>query len=173
MVGQDSVTVHILRRMKVSKQIMRGCAIVALITSGIFLGACTPNDETDKSSAPTASGTPQAGNSATNAAYGYGGAVDGRSCEAVSGWVLKSIDPHADVKVELYVDDKLVETAPAKTLRPDLKAKNIGTGEYGFSLTIPPTFKDGNVHTVSVKVAGSDYIVPIIPGVNATVNCKP
>ena len=90
----------------------------------------------------------------------------------VRGWVWNGTDPKAEIKVELYVDDKLVETIPARTLRPDLKSKNIGSGEYGFSFKIPSSYKDGNVHRANVKVAGSDYTVPNSQGVYQAFTCK-
>jgi hypothetical protein len=88
----------------------------------------------------------------------YPGAVDRRDCEAVAGWIIDSKNPKADTKVEVYIDDKLVSTIPAKTLRPDLTKWS--SGLHGFSFKIPASYKDGKPHRFKVKVAGSDYVVP-------------
>jgi hypothetical protein len=101
----------------------------------------------------------------------YYGAVDRRDCETVGGWVMTSADPEADIKVELYIDDKLAETLPAQNLRPDL-ANKFGTGRYGFSFKIPATYKDKRPHLVNVKVAGSDHSVPFYQGVSSSFECK-
>lgn len=101
----------------------------------------------------------------------YYGAVDKRDCETVEGWVMNKADTEADIKVDLYVDDKLAETVPAKTLRSDLIGK-LGTGRYGFSFKIPPAFKDERPHLINVKVAGSSYGVPFYQGVSQNLECK-
>jgi hypothetical protein len=106
-----------------------------------------------------------------SAALPYSGAVDRRDCEAVAGWVMNTANPNADLKVELYVDDKLAETLPASNLRPDL-ANSVGTGRYGFSFKVPAAYKDGRPHTARVKVAGGDYLVPFYLGVFPAFECK-
>lgn len=74
---------------------------------------------------------------------------------------MSSKDANADIKVELYLDDKLIETQPAKVLRPDLAGK-FGSGKYGFSFKMPAEYKDGKPHTAKVKVAGSDHDIPFL-----------
>lgn len=103
-------------------------------------------------------------------ALDYDGVVDRRDCETVGGWVMKTADPEADIKVELYIDDKLAETVPAKNLRPDL---NAGTGRYGFSFKLPAAYKDDWPHKADVRVAGSEYRVPFYDGVFSGFECKP
>lgn len=80
--------------------------------------------------------------------------------------------PEADIKVELYIDDKLAETLPAQNLRPDL-ANKVGTGRYGFSFKIPSAYKDERPHLVNVKVDGSEYVVSFLQGVFPNLECKP
>jgi hypothetical protein len=156
----------------VSKTLKRFCAIVALITSSVFLGACTPDDKEDETSLPAAPPSPRAANS-PNKTSTYYGAIDYRDCDFVKGWVFNGANPTEDINVALYIDDKLIETVPAKTLRPDVKAQNHGTGEYGYSFKIPANFKDEVPHTVSVKTVGSDYTLLIPKTIYATASCKP
>lgn len=146
-----------------SKKIMQFCAIVAIITGSVFLGACTPVDPADGPSKPAATPTSQVANSPASTYYG---AIDYRDCEVVKGWVFNTANPTEDINVALYVDDKLIETVPAKTLRPDVKARNHGTGKYGYSFTIPSKFKDGVPHKVNAKTVGSDYTLINIPNMS-------
>jgi hypothetical protein len=102
----------------------------------------------------------------------YYGVVDRRDCKEVAGWVMKTADPNASVKVELYIDDKLVDTLPAHNLRPDLRGKG-GTGRYGFSFEIPAAYKDERSHRADVKILGSENQVRFFEGVFSTFECKP
>jgi len=150
----------------VSKQIMRGCAIVALITSGILVAACNPD-----ASAPPPAATPAAATSnptgpPNKPGNTYYGAIDTRGCDTVAGWVYNSVNPKEEINVALYIDDKQIEVAPARTLREDVKAQGIATGEYGFSFKLPDSFKDGKPHTISAKTVGSDYTLINIPNVS-------
>ena len=88
----------------------------------------------------------------------YPGAVDKKDCEVVGGWVIDSKNAAAQLNVEFYVDDKLIDTAPATSLRPDLTSW--GNGLHGFSFKIPAAYKDGKPHSTRINVAGTDYKVP-------------
>ena len=148
------------------------CILTALAASGLLLIACTP----DGDSYPVPGGNNAAGanvaNSSPAAALPYYGVVDRRDCESVGGWVMHTADPDADLQAELYIDGKLAEIIPARTLRPDL-ANKVGTGRYGFGFKIPSAYKDGRPHLAEVKVAGSGYAVPFFEGVFSTFECQP
>ena len=139
--------------------------VVALMTVGLLLASCSPTDPNaaapnSSSPAPAASSAPSTSSPSTQSMFSgpYPGAVDKRDCEALGGWVIDSKNPKAETKVEIYIDDKLVGTIPAKTLRPDLT--NWSSGLHGFSFKIPAVYKDGKSHSIKVKVAGSDHVVP-------------
>jgi hypothetical protein len=139
--------------------------------SGIMLVACGNDNQSGTASNSPEVQAPQTtnANSSKSAASPFSGAVDFRDCNDVKGWVWNGAQPDANLKTELYVDGKLVDTAQASNPRPDLK---FGTGKYGFALKIPASFKDGNQHSVSVRVATTDYVVPIATGVFAAAACK-
>jgi len=101
--------------------------------------------------------------------YGF---VDRRDCEAIGGWVMSPADPGAEIKVSLYIDDQLVETQSANTLRPDLVGR-VGTGRYGFTFKLPSVYRDSKTHTGMVKVADSDYFVPFLENVYSGFECQP
>lgn len=154
------------------KQLGRFCILMSLVTNACFLFACTQGG----SSYPVPDGNTNA-SSTTNSSNAappapYYGVVDRRDCETIGGWVMNTTDPKADIKVELYVEGKLVETLSARNLRPDL-ANKMGTGHYGFSFKIPSAYKDDRPYLATVKVAGSEYTVPLFEGVFSTFQCKP
>jgi hypothetical protein len=61
------------------------------------------------------------------------------------------------LRVDIYNGEKVVATVVADKFRDDLYAANKGNGRHGFSLPLPDVFKDGQPHSVSVKVSGTDY----------------
>ena len=145
----------------------RGFAfLIVLAMAGSLMPACTqsnsPTPPTNTSSSPRDSASPPP----------YSGVVDRRDCETVAGWIVTNANTSAEVHVELYIDDKLVETLPANNLRPDLVGK-MGSGRYGFSFKIPSAYKDAKSHLASVRVAGSNYRVLFLQGVLADFYCKP
>jgi hypothetical protein len=146
--------------------------LVALVTVCLLLTACSQPDTNSAgpgSSSPVpGANNPPAASSPTVAVNvpppPYQGAVDFRDCEAVGGWVVAK-NSQAETKVEFYIDDKLIDSAPATKLRPDLTSW--GTGRHGFSFKMPAAYKDGKPHTVKIKVVGSDFVVPFfsaLPG---------
>jgi hypothetical protein len=139
--------------------------LIALVTVAPFLTACTDSGTgpsvPGSSPAPTAN-TPSVASSptATSGQPPYPGTVDKKDCDSVGGWVISGKDSTIPVKVEFYIDGKLIESATATSLRQDLTSW--GTGRHGFTFKIPAAYKDGNPHTCKVKVAGADYEVPFI-----------
>ena len=122
--------------------------------------------------APGVNRSLKATNSPANPALPYYGAIDRVDCAGVGGWVWKTTDPAADIKVEFYIDDQLVETQPARNVRPDLTDK-VGTGRYGFSFTVPLVYKDAKPHAPAIKVAGTDFFVPFFEPVWPAIECEP
>jgi hypothetical protein len=104
-------------------------------------------------------GHPEEGDSTSaNIGTQYPGAVDKKDCEVAGGWVIDSKNAAGQLNVEFYIDDKLIGTTPATSLRPDLTSW--GNGLHGFSFKIPAGYKDGKPHSTRIKVAGTDYEVP-------------
>ena len=146
--------------------------LIALVTVGPLLTACSLGDGNSATPpAAPASNAPAANTPVAVATVKppYPGAVDRKDCEAVGGWVINGKDSSAEIKVELYIDDKLIETLPATSLRPDLTSW--GNGLHGFAFKTPAAAKDGKPHTIKVKVAGSDYQVPFFQH-TPTLECK-
>lgn len=143
--------------------------LIALVAVAPMLTGCSETGTNSTAPATTSTApTPASSNAvpgsspaaAPNAKPSYTGAVDKKDCEIVGGWVKSNTDATANVRVELYIDDKLIETQPATTLRKDLTSW--GTGLHGFTFKIPASYKDGKPHQTKVKVAGANHEVPFI-----------
>lgn len=149
--------------------------LVALVAVAPFLTACSDggtNSSVPGSTPPPPASSPSGASSpvVTNASPPYPGSVDKIGCDSVGGWVVDGKDSTIPVKVEFYIDGKLIESAPATSLRQDLTSW--GTGRHGFSFKVPATYKDGSSHTCKVKVAGSDYAIPFIQNASGIL-CPP
>lgn len=154
-----------------TKCLARICALALLLGSSMFMLSCSGNNNDNGNvSKVTANANPSPVATAAAKPPNYSGAVDTVNCTAISGWVWNSANASEDIKADFYVDGKLVGTVPAKNPRPDLKG--IGTGNYGFGLPVPPELKDGNPHTVNVKVAGSDYNIKVWEKIQPTFTCR-
>ena len=146
--------------------------LVALVTVAPFLTACSESG-TNSSGPVSTAPTPASASSpavSTNVKPAYPGLVDSKDCESVGGWVISGKDSTIPVKVEFYIDGKLIESATATILRQDLTSW--GTGRHGFTFNIPAAYKDGSPHTCKIKVAGSDYEVPFIENTTGII-CPP
>jgi glycosyltransferase involved in cell wall biosynthesis len=80
---------------------------------------------------------------------GYCDLVDGH----VRGWVWQPSDPHHSVDVSIFVDGKFLARTTASSARQDLRAAGIGSGSYGFSVSLPKQLRDGTPRNVDVVVA--------------------
>jgi hypothetical protein len=68
----------------------------------------------------------------------FKGWVDSATAVAVKGWVISKDAPLQPVEVELYIDNRLVETRLADYPRPDLKAGVLAEGDkVGFMFLTP------------------------------------
>jgi hypothetical protein len=85
------------------------------------------------------------------------GSIDQINSEYISGWARLKERPDETVNVEIYVDDRLVETAVAEDYRADLHELRIGTGRHGFTIPTPPALKDGQRHIVVGRIVGTNY----------------
>jgi membrane protein involved in D-alanine export len=98
-----------------------------------------------------------AGPNPGNMPASYEGTLDSIDADAIQGWVWDQDQPDVPLRVDIYDGEKVVVTVVADKFRDDLYAANKGNGRHGFSLPLPAVFKDGQPHSVSVKVSGTDY----------------
>ncbi len=91
-----------------------------------------------------------------NAPAAYRGSLDGISGDYIIGWAWDPDHPNDAVMVALYDGDSLLGTVKAETARKDLADSRIGTGKYGFALTIPKELRDGKAHQLHARLKGTN-----------------
>ncbi|GAB3924999.1 hypothetical protein GCM10028804_26120 [Larkinella terrae] len=91
---------------------------------------------------------------------GYLGGID---CNSLRGWAWNRNKPNTAVYVEILDGPTVISTAIADDFRQDLKNAGKGNGLHGFTFVIPETLKDNALHTISVRVPGTDFILKDTP----------
>ncbi|MGV3531413.1 MAG: MBOAT family O-acyltransferase, partial [Chthoniobacteraceae bacterium] len=91
-------------------------------------------------------------------------------CESVSGWAWDSATPNKPLVVDIYVDGTLAETFVADQFREELKDRGFGDARHGFEWKIPDWIKDGNPHSIGLRVTESGRV---LRGTPAVINCEP
>jgi hypothetical protein len=90
------------------------------------------------------------------AAGTVGGSLELVDEDKISGWAWDSRNPSIRVAVAVYVDDVYAGWAKADKRREDLVKAGIGDGRHAYLIRSPDILKDGNSHSVSIRVAGVD-----------------
>jgi hypothetical protein len=84
----------------------------------------------------------------------YQGNVDIVSCNTVSGWAWNNTQPNTPASVGIYDGATLLTTASANQFRQDLLNAGIGNGFHAFSVPTPASLRDGQSHSVWIKILG-------------------
>jgi len=82
--------------------------------------------------------------------------VDTLTADNISGWVRSRMNTEKPVKIRLYIDGYLVESAMADNYRADLENTLMGSGRWGFSMPLPIQIQDGSVHIVEIYAATAE-----------------
>lgn len=83
------------------------------------------------------------------------GFFDSADCNALVGWAADKNSLNQSISVDIYDGATLIATVPANQSRPDVGAFLSDNGLHGFSIATPASLKDGAIHSVSVKFAGT------------------
>jgi glycosyltransferase involved in cell wall biosynthesis len=89
----------------------------------------------------------------------YEGCADG----SIIGWAVDKSVPNIAVQVELVIDGEVISCVPASQFRQDLADRAVGTGRYGFRVTVPPQFRDGQLHRLILRIAGHGHVLNNCP----------
>ena len=100
----------------------------------------------------------------------YEGFFDYADCGYLAGWVYDRNSPNAHLTIELLDGSTVVTSAQAANFRQDLLNDGKGNGEHGFGFGFPASLKNGQAHSLSIRVAGSSYMLNNSP---RTVTCSP
>jgi Metallo-peptidase family M12B Reprolysin-like len=88
------------------------------------------------------------------------GRHDGQGCNAIEGWAWDGNDKNGTVNVDIYDGTTLIGTVACTLYRQDL-ADNIGSPYHGFIFHTPPSLRDGQPHTITVKFSGTNTNLPL------------
>jgi hypothetical protein len=100
----------------------------------------------------------------------YAGNFEAASCTTLKGWVWDKNYPNNVATVELVEGTTVLLTATANVFRQDLVNAGIGTGKYGFTMTLPASLKNNVAHKLSVRVKNGNFTLSNSP---RTVTCSP
>jgi hypothetical protein len=117
----------------------------------------SPLAETISTLVPTPTAPDPAGTAAASPHTGtYKGFLESANRTTIEGWAFDEGRPDVTVQVILFDGDTRIGVAAADRFRPDLLAAGIGDGNHAFRFSTPPSLKDGEVHTISAKIADAD-----------------
>jgi hypothetical protein len=98
------------------------------------------------------------------------GSLDEVNNEMIAGWAWDKDQPNSSIQVDIYDGVNLLATVPAFHFRKDLLDAGIGNGRHSFGFDIPLRLKDGKVHTIWVKINGTNTDLDRCP---KTITLKP
>jgi glycosyltransferase involved in cell wall biosynthesis len=78
---------------------------------------------------------------------------------AVRGWVWAPDHPDHQVDVSVFIDGRFLARTTAGVIREDLRAANIGTGAYGFSIWVPAQLRSGAPHDLEVMATETGVLL--------------
>lgn len=85
------------------------------------------------------------------------------NCSVISGWAWDAKQPAAPVSVDICDNRRLLASVLAKEFRQELLDTGHGDGNHGFSLPTPDELRDGNEHTISVHITGTNVFLSNTP----------
>ncbi|MGA0555774.1 putative Ig domain-containing protein [Larkinella sp. VNQ87] len=101
----------------------------------------------------------------------FEGYLDTYNCEGdIWGWVWDKNLPNTPMPIEVLDGMNVIATFNADVYRPDVAAAKKGNGVHGFQYIIPASLKDGQPHTISMRIENSDYYLKGSPRV---LTCPP
>ena len=93
----------------------------------------------------------------------FEGSFDKLGGVSLGGWAWDAARPNVAIKVEIYDAVRLLATVTAEGFRADLKCVGKGNGKHAFHYLLPLTLRDGRLHTISVRYAGTASELPGSP----------
>ncbi len=95
----------------------------------------------------------------------YRGYLDVADCNTVAGWAFDNNRNQQSVSVDVYLNGQKAATVLANQNRPDVaNAYGIsGYSQYGFSWSIPASYKNGSALNISVRYIGTSTDVSVSP----------
>ena len=98
---------------------------------------------------------------------GYEGALDRMTCARISGWTRDTTEPDRTIDVDVYDGSTLIATVAAGALRDTSSDRDRG---HGFEYIPSAALADGQPHSISVHIAGTNVALRNAPQV---LTCRP
>lgn len=93
----------------------------------------------------------------------YDGVHYDANCQRILGCAWDSNRPNDAVKVEIYDNDAVIATVTANQFRQELLDLSLGNGKHGFTFDVTPQMRDGKLHVISIRVAGTQIYLQNTP----------
>lgn len=78
---------------------------------------------------------------------------------SIRGWIWAPEHPDHQVDVSVFVDGRFLARTTASVMREDLRAANVGTGAYGFSVWVPSQLRSGEPHDIEVMATEAGVLL--------------
>ena len=114
----------------------------------LILVACGSEDEPTRQAGPA--------RVASDTLVRTEGVLGAVTAERIAGWAWDMDKPDESISVDIYDGTTLLATIPADRFRQGLLDKKKGNGRHGFAYKVPATLRDGQPHTIHVKISGAE-----------------
>ncbi|HEY7831200.1 MAG TPA: methyltransferase [Solirubrobacteraceae bacterium] len=88
------------------------------------------------------------------------GRIDKVSEGVITGWAYDAAHPNQHLSLDVYIDNKIVRKVMANRPRADLAKADIGDGQHGFEVELPPRLRDGQQHYLEVCTPNPAVALP-------------
>lgn len=96
---------------------------------------------------------------------GYDGIVAAASCEEIRGWAWDATQPDRVVTVQADDGGRPLGQAPADQRREGSPLVDAAWNAHAFAIAVPPAFRDGRPHSITVRIAGTTHVLRNSPQV--------
>jgi hypothetical protein len=103
--------------------------------------------------------------SCLGSAPNYQGSLDVANCTTIQGYLWDTNDDQSTINAAIYADGNFLVVVPAQQVSP-----GIGSGFHGFIFATPASLKNGQPHSISVRVSGTSITLANTP---KTITCSP
>ena len=93
----------------------------------------------------------------------FDGFINGADCGSFRGWTWDRNKVNTVLSVDILDGASRIATIPAGDFRQDLLDAGKGNGKHAFRYNIPESLKDGKSHSLSARIAGSNFILKDSP----------
>lgn len=88
------------------------------------------------------------------------GHVDGIVSGTIKGWAVDRANPELTVALDVIANGTVLQTVACSEYRKDLHSAGYADGRCGFSLELPISLLDGNLHSLSICYSGTQRALP-------------